>query len=254
MKMLSIDELKNATGLRIVLVAGVPSPWSQAAKAMMEYKGLDYSAGLLMAGSANEEVVAWAGVNSAPVVAWNDERPIDRWTDILFLLERLAPEPALIPEDASARADMFGMSHEINGEFGIGWNRRLLMFAPIIDSGKAPDPVLQMGAKYNYNKADAALATKRTVATLGMLDDRLSKQKARGSDYFIGDTPSALDFHWTAMSLLIEVISWETIPVAEELRPLFEQNDPTIKAAFTPVLREHRDRFFDQYFESPMAF
>ena len=84
MKMLSIDELKKTPGLRIVVVGGTPSPRGQAAKAIMEYKQLDYSAGQLELGGANEEIVSWTGINSAPIVGWNDERPIDRWTEIFF--------------------------------------------------------------------------------------------------------------------------------------------------------------------------
>jgi len=254
MKVQSINELRDSQGLRIVLVAGAPSPWGQAAKAMMEYKGLDYAAGLMMAGAANEEVVNWAGVNSGPIVAWNDERPIDRWTDILFLIERLAPEPALIPEKAQDRADLFGLSHELNGELGMGWNRRLLMFAPVVESGDAPEAIANMSAKYKYNKHDCDRATDRIISVLGLLDERLEAQKARGSSYFIGNNPTALDFYWTAFSILIDLMPFDKIPLAKELQPLFTQNDPAIKSAFTPSLCEHRDRFFDQYFKSPMEF
>lgn len=254
MKVQSINELRDSQGLRIVLVAGAPSPWGQAAKAMMEYKGLDYSAGLMMAGAANEDVVNWAGVNSGPVVAWNNERPIDRWTDILFLIERLEPKPALIPENAKDRADLFGLSHELNGELGMGWNRRLLMFAPVIESGDAPEPIANMSAKYKYNRSDCDRATDRIIAMLGLLHERLDTQKARGSGYFIGNTPTALDFYWTAFSILIDLMPFDKIPLAQELQPLFTQNDPAIKSAFTPALREHRDRFFSQYFRSPMEF
>ncbi len=155
MKMLSIGELVKKDGLRIVLVAGAPSPWGQAAKAMMEYKRLEFSAGHLIPGDANKELVAWSGVNSGPVVAWNDEKPIDRWNDILFLLERLAPSRPLVPEDSQQRADLFGMAHEINGELGLGWNRRLLMFAPILESGAAPEGMQLMGEKYKWNRCSA---------------------------------------------------------------------------------------------------
>ena len=74
----TVQELIDSSGLRIILVAGVPSPWGQAAKAMMEYKGLAYTAAPLMAGETNDDIVAWGGVNSGPVVAWNDEAPINR--------------------------------------------------------------------------------------------------------------------------------------------------------------------------------
>ena len=81
-------------------------------------------------GEPNEDIVAWGGEASAPIVAWAKEKPIHRWIDILYLAERLAPKPSLIPTDATQRALMIGLSHEICGEMGIGWNRRLQLFAP----------------------------------------------------------------------------------------------------------------------------
>ena len=80
-------------GLRIVLVQGLPSPWGQAAKTIFEIKGLDYVAAPLIPAGENREIVAWSGQNSGPVVAWANEKPIDRWIDILYLAERLAPIP-----------------------------------------------------------------------------------------------------------------------------------------------------------------
>lgn len=106
-------------GLRIVLLRGVPSPWSQAAKAIFEVKRLPYVAAPLEVAGAKAEIAAWSGRNSAPVVAWQDEAPINRWLDILLLAERLAP----------ARALAIGLGHEMLGEGGIAWNRRLQMFA-----------------------------------------------------------------------------------------------------------------------------
>lgn len=254
MEFKSIEALKTTPGLRLVLVAGAPSPWSQAAKAMMEYKGLEFAAGRLAAGDTNDDLVAWTGINSAPVVVYNDEKPLDRWSDILFLIERLAPEPQLVPEDPAQRVEMFGMSHELCGEMGLGWNRRLLMFAPMIESGNTPDGISRMAGKYQYNQGDMQLAGARIAATLQMLHRQLERQKQAGSDFFVGDEPSAVDFYWTAFSNLIEIISWDKIPVPEDFRPLFHQADPAVAAAFTPLLREHRERFFDAYFKSPMEF
>lgn len=250
----SISSLKTTPGLRLVLVAGAPSPWGQAAKAMMEYKGLDFSTGLLIPGEMNDELVAWTGINSGPVVINNDEKPLDRWADILFLIERLAPRPALVPDDPRQRVEVFGLSHELCGEMGLGWNRRLLMFGPMIESGNAPEGVTRMAGKYQYNTADMERAGTRIVAILGMLHQQLERQQRAGSDYFVGDAPSAVDFYWTAFSNLIEIISWDKIPVPEDYRPLFQQSDPAVSEAFTPLLREHRDRFFTAHFKSPMEF
>jgi hypothetical protein len=119
----SFKEIVDHPGLRIVLVKGAPSPWGQAAKTIFEIKGLDYVAAPWVGGEPNEDIVAWGGEASAPVVAWASEKPIHRWIDILYLAERLAPKPALIPADAMQRTLMIGLSHEICAEMGIGWNR-----------------------------------------------------------------------------------------------------------------------------------
>jgi len=62
----------------------MPSAWGQAAKAMMEYKGRTFTVGPQQPFDQNPELLAWSGVNSGPVVAWNDEKPINRWDDILL--------------------------------------------------------------------------------------------------------------------------------------------------------------------------
>jgi len=93
----TFKEIVDHPGLRIVLVKGGPSPWGQAAKTIFEIKGLDYVAAPWMGGEPNADIVAWGGEASAPIVAWAKEKPINRWIDILYLAERLAPRPALIP-------------------------------------------------------------------------------------------------------------------------------------------------------------
>ena len=60
---LSPADLIAHGGLRLVLVRGVPSPWSQAAKAILEIKGLPYVAAPLDVGAANAEIAAWSGQN-----------------------------------------------------------------------------------------------------------------------------------------------------------------------------------------------
>ena len=254
MEFRAFDELRDGDGLRMFLVAGTPSPWGQAAKAMIEYKGIDCAYGAWMPGEANEELAAWSGANSGPIVAYDDEKPIDKWNDILFLLERIAPTPSLIPADAMERVLMFGFAHEICGELGLGWNRRLSMFAPLLESGQAPDGVKHMGEKYQYNQQDAGAASKRVADTMNALTKQLESQKAKGNDYFIGDKLTALDFYWCAFSFLVEIPSWEKIPLAEDWRPLFVHDDHVVHGAHSAVLKAHRDRIFEAHFKNPMEF
>src|SRR5713226_3128496 len=169
----SFSEIVDHSGLRIVLVTGMPSPCGQAVKTIFEIKGLDYVAAPWMPGEPNADIVAWGGEASAPIVTWAREKPLNRWIDILYLAERLAPKPSLIPADAAKRALMIGLSHEICGEMGIGWNRRLQLFAPAYASGSPPANVSRMGAEYGFNEGDAKAAGERIAGSLNALAKQL---------------------------------------------------------------------------------
>jgi glutathione S-transferase len=248
----SFNEIVDHPGLRIVLVRGVPSPWGQAAKAIFEVKGLEYAAAPWIAGEPNEEIVAWGHEASGPIVAWSKEKPIHRWIDILYLAERLAPKPALIPADATQRALMIGLSHEICGEMGIGWNRRLQLFAPAMNSATPPAGIARMGDKYGFNEADVKAAGERTAQSLNALSTQLKAQYARGAKYFIGDSLSALDIFWVAFANLLDPLAKEHCPMPEGLRAGFTAQDPVVKAALDSLLLEHRDRIFKAHFRDPM--
>jgi glutathione S-transferase len=246
-----LEEIISAKGLRIVLVKGYPSPWGQAAKAMFEYKGLDFLVAPQEAGGTNDALVAWSGENSGPVVAWNDEKPISRWLDILMLIERLAPTPSLIPADAAERALMIGLSNELCGELGLGWNRRLQMFAPAMDSGSPPEGVARMGNKYGYRVEDVAAANARLVAQLRALAAQLRTQVGQGRPFFIGNQLSALDFYWVAFMNLIQLPPQEECEVPDHLRQMINSSDAAVLAALDPLLLSHRDRVFKSCFKSP---
>jgi glutathione S-transferase len=244
-----INNVINADGLRIILVRGFPSPWGQAAKAMMEYKALDYIVGAQQARGENEALVNWAVVNSGPVVAWNNERPLNRWDDILMLLERLARNMSLIPDEQSTRVQFFGLAHAICGPLGFGWNRRLEGIHLGAQAGIDPGT---FGEKYGYNKNDGERARQRSIDFMQYLTKILKSQKENGSDYIIGDSLTAVDFYWAAFSNLAEIQSAEDCPLEPEIRARFERVAPEVAAAVDPILIEHRDRIMHTYFKIPM--
>ena len=43
MKYLSVEEAIDIQGLRLVLTAGVPGPWGEAAKAILAFKHIEYT-------------------------------------------------------------------------------------------------------------------------------------------------------------------------------------------------------------------
>ena len=252
MDYVSPNEVINAQGLRLVLVHHMPSPWGQATKAMLEYKGLAFAAAPWEGGGDNPELIAWAGNHGAPIVAWNDETPIHRWDDILFLLERLAPQVSLLPEDRAERALVLGLSHEICGQLGLAWNRRLSMFAPMVASGQAPEGFVLMAKKYGSTEEDVANADARQIDTLNALAARLKAQQAAGSEFFVGNSISAVDFYWAAFSNLFDLLPPEKCPMPEQARPMFTGMADNVRAAVDPVLIAHRDRIMANHFTLPM--
>ena len=119
----SVEEAIKRHGVRMVVVGDVPSPWGEAAKGFLHIKGINWVAVRLTYDS--ERLKEWAGQRSGPVAVYENERPRSCWAEILLLAERLAAEPSLLPADPFERALVFGLAHEICGEGGLGWSRRL---------------------------------------------------------------------------------------------------------------------------------
>jgi glutathione S-transferase len=249
---MTLDDVQNGSGLRIVLVKGMPSPWGQAAKTFFEIKGLDYIAAPWAVFEPNDAIRAWGAADSAPIVAWRDERPVHGWLDILLLVERIQPSPALLPSDVMLRAQAIGLSNEICGRGGLAWNRRLQMVEPAFADEAESSPVRTMGLKYGYADEEVAHAGQRVAKSLTALTTQLKSQYAAGHPYFVGEQLSAVDIYWTAFANFFDPLPSHQCPMLEEFRPTFTATDPVILDALDPILLEHRDRIFREHFRDPM--
>src|SRR6516162_7844014 len=108
-----VEDAVKLAGLRVVLSPGVPGPWSESAKGILHVKKLPYVKVRQNVGGTNEPLRRWTAQETAPAFIYNDERPRSLWNDQLFLVERLAPNPALIPADPVERTQMFGLANEL---------------------------------------------------------------------------------------------------------------------------------------------
>lgn len=264
-----IPEARKMSGLRIVLGAyAIPGPYRESCKGIFHVKGLDYvpvrtgdpgsSDVALGMGGTQSELIAWTGQASAPVVAWNDERPRTTWIDQLNLAERLAPEPSLVPDDVDDRVLLFGLGQELLGENGMIWSKRLLMVHEPLETLPADDPQRafwsHLGDKYGYSPAAAARAIDRIVAVLGAVDRQLAAQRGRGRRYLLGERLSALDIYWAACCGILDPMPPDRCPMADAFRGIYGNAIPAIAAALTPALREHRDFVYETHLELPIVF
>jgi glutathione S-transferase len=252
----SVDEAIPLRGLRLVLTRGVPGPWGELAKAICHVKGLAYTAVAQEAGSDDDALRHWTGAANAPTAVWNEEPARSDRNGILFLAERLAPAPPLLPRDARERALCLGLADAIAGEGGFGWCRRLMMIERMMRSKSLPEPAAALrdtlAWRYGWSEAAAAAAPARCAEVLGLLARQLAAQHARGAAYLAGDALSVLDLTWATFAVLVRPLPPELCPMPAPTRALYEAKHPLLEAALAPALLAHRDLVYQRHLPLPI--
>ena len=257
-KYVPIEKAREADGMRLVLTQGVPGPWGEAAKAIFHGKGIPYLRVAQEGGGDNDALVEWTRHANAPTAVWNDEAPRAGRNEILLLAERIAPDPPLLPAEPDARAIVFGLSHEIGGEDGWGWNRRLMLLAPMHEVADAPEPVEKsrdnLSSRYGFSKEAAAKAPIRCAQILRGLSARLHRQREAGSRYFVGESLTAADLYWATFCALARPLPEDVCSMSSFLRAGYTLEDPTVLEALDSILIEHRGFIYDEHLELPLDF
>lgn len=252
---IEVEDAIPMSGLRVVLTPSVPGPWSEAAKAILCVKKLEYIKVRQELLGTNLPLIRWTAQATAPSMVYNDEPPRSTWMDQLFLLERLAPTPALIPSDLEQRMRMFGLAIEIMSENGFIWNRRVIM----VRDYAAPDQPAEtrelyalLGRKYGYTPAQAETAVDRCVEVMNTLAQQLHAQRKRGSEFFIGDSLTALDLYWATAAVLVRPLPEPDCPMPAFFRDVYTVRDDELLEAADPILLSHREMIYRRYLELPI--
>lgn len=252
---LTVQQARARKGLRLVLSVGVPGPWGEAAKGLFHAKGIPFAKVVQRPGVPNPDLLAWTGESNAPQAVYDDEPARDRCHDLVLLAERIAPEPSLVPRDPAERAMMSGLLHELCGEGGFGWSRRLMLFEPVMalpEGHPARNAISAMATRYGYDEEAARRAPERAAEVLRVLSERLAAQRTAGSEYLMGDALTALDIYWAAFAALVEPLPDDVCPMPAAIRAGYSSRHPLIDAALDPALLEHRDRIYARHLELPI--
>lgn len=241
-----LDTAKSTSGVRLVTVAGIPSPWSESAKGLLRLAGVPFVAVRLMPG--DKEVREWTRARNAPVVMLDGEPPRTGWAEILELVERIAPKTArsLVPSVPADRVRMFGLAHELMAEGGLLWSGRLVTVHAGLESegvrGFDTMVATYLAKRYGYDRARVEPAKARVAEGWSLLADALG-----GREYFFfDDRPSALDVYAASAVNIF-------VPPPEERCAMW----PPIRAAFEsmrgvladppPALVALRDRMYERH-------
>jgi len=249
-----IEAAKKLPGLRLVLSAGVPGPFGEAARYCFEVKQIPYVRVRQVPLQSDAALLAWTAQTSAPVAIFEQERPRTSWVEILQLAERLASKPPLIPARPEERMRMWGLCHEIAGDGGFGWQRRLMMVHGAVSANADPSGVMaHLGRKYGYTPETGAAAAARSAEILRTLSAQLVAQRDAGSRYLVGETLSAADLYWAAFATMLEPLPEADCPLPAMLRAAYIA-PPEVREAAHPALLEHRDFVYREHIGLPLDF
>jgi glutathione S-transferase len=250
MRFVTLDEARSARGLRLIVTAGVPSPWSETAKSCFDVKGIDYVAVRLTPRDADTR--GWTNRHNAPVAMYDDEPPRSGWAEIVALAERLEERPSLVPRAQDDRVEMWGIAHEILGEDGLVWSLRVEAIHQGLTSGGArgfPERAARyLGAKYGYHPARVDGARDRIRSTLALIARRIED----GRRYVVGGALSAADICVAAALGVLAPLPHEDCAMLPDFRRTYENWAPEIAAAVVPSLAAHRDFIYRQHLVLPV--
>ena len=249
---IDVATARDLPGLRLVLSAGVPGPWGEAAKGILHAKGIPFARVAQLPGGDNNALRAWTGRDDAPIAVWNDEKPRDGWIEIALLADRIAPEPRLVPDAVADRALVFGLGRELCGELGLGWCRRLMLVHQLMQAAPKLPITRYLATRYGYDAKLAEAAPQRVVAILQAFSAQLASQREVGRRYLVGDALSPLDIWWASFAAMIEPLPPELCPMRPDTRAAYRVRDPAVREATDPALLEHRNFIYREHLELPV--
>jgi glutathione S-transferase len=233
----------------LVLLSTFPSPWGESAKGLFRIKKLQTP--ILRARANDAELIAWIGIKNLPALMVPGEPTHSSSAELITAAERLGGVK-LVPADPEARVRMFGLVHELAGEWGVGWCSRLLMIHASNESGGVrgfPAPSAGfLSPRYGYSPALVPEAKARVRQVLGLFAKQLG-----GSPYVLGTELTAVDVYLACfLTLIIGVSETECPGLKPQLYGAFKVLGEEVGDALTPALREHHARMFREHLEWPI--
>ena len=245
-----LETAKAAPGVRLVTTSAVPSPWSEAAKALFRIAKVPVLC--VRTTRADQAIREWTHTHNVPVVFHDADPARSVWSQIVALASRLAGPGVLLPVELDRRVEIIGLIHEVAGEDGLGWNARLQMIhASFTSDGKRgfPLPVAQyLAAKYGYAPGNVDEAKAKAIAVLATLTGRLGD-----AAYFHGDAPGALDAYVATFLTPATHIAPEDCPnLNPMLRAAFGAAADELAPHVPAPLLAHRKRMFERHLAWPI--
>jgi glutathione S-transferase len=252
MHYIELSNVANTPGLKLVLTKGMPGPWGELVKAILAVKNVSYTAVAQYPGQSDAELKALSGQTSAPVML-DDDVCITDLKEIILTIEKNYPSPQLLPSDKIALAATWELIDLIAGSDGFAWNRRLMMFTPLMQLDPPIEMIKTLALKYGYSEIGAQSASQKVLQVLGRIGALLNAQAKSQQVYIVGSCLTALDITWAVFSSML-------LPLPEEVNAM----PPGMRGSYTlnsdlmidvdSILIEHRDYIYKNHLTFPLDY
>jgi glutathione S-transferase len=248
-KYVDLEAARSAPGLRLIIAGGVPSPWSVAAKAILDVKDIP---ALIVRKPRDTTVEDWTGVPNVPVLVYDDQPARSGWAETLAFIERMWPEVPVVPREPEQRARMFGLSHELLGEGGLMWWARLLLIDLSIESeGKRGFPLSvarYLASRYGHTPGCSDTARAHVSERLAFFDAAL-----QGKRYYIDDKLTAVDIYSAAVLASLAVLPDDVCPMLPIARAAFGELGAQLASSIPRSLLAHREQMHREHMRLPLS-
>jgi glutathione S-transferase len=251
MTFVDLDVALAGPGLRLVILADVPSPWSQAALAILRYKKLSFMCA--RARAVDSQFQMWRGSRNLPALLMDGQPIRTGWAEILAFAESLEREPALVPSDPDERIRVIGLCHELMSEGGLLWCARVLAIDAGLSSagreGFSLPAAQYLAPRYGWTPSSAPGATAHAREVLAFLETELAH---KDGPFYSGNSITALDLYSAAAMNALVPLPDTHCHMAASFRAAFTWMGRALGDGITPALLAHRDRVISEFLEVPI--
>jgi glutathione S-transferase len=252
MHYIELAEAGNQSGLKLVLTKGVPGPWGELIKAILAIKGVSYTAVAQYPGKSDKELYDLSGQTSAPVM-FDDEVCITDLKEIILTIENKYPLPQLLPADKKELSSIMQLIDLIAGNDGFAWNRRLMMFAPLVELDPPIEMIHRLAAKYGYTKEIAENAPRQILLVLDRVAKLLNLQANNQQKYIVGNELTAIDITWAVFCSMLLPLPEAVNAMPPGMRDSYTLS-PELMLEVDSILIEHRDYIYKNYLTLPLDY
>ncbi len=252
MHYIELSNVANTPGLKLVLTKGMPGPWGELIKAILAVKNVSYTAVAQYPGRSDAELNALSGQTSAPVLL-SEGVCISDLKEIILTIEKNYPSPMLLPANKLELAAVWELIDLITGSDGFAWNRRLMMFTPLMQLDPPIEMIKNLALKYGYSEVGAQSAPQKVLQVLGRIGSLLNKQAKRGKLYIVGNNLTVLDIAWAVFCSMLLPLPEAVNAMPPGMRDSYTLNSD-LMIDVDSILIEHRDYIYKNHLTLPLDY